>query len=60
MVTYIIAKHREDREKKDKEETRIKEEVDAKTNHTANEVFHYIPVMKQEIKEVILIFKKYK
>ncbi|EZA62749.1 DNA topoisomerase [Ooceraea biroi] len=49
------SKHRDDREKKekDREETKVKEEVLVKTNHTINEGFHYNLNIKPEPKEAM-------
>lgn len=57
-LNRLVAKHRDDREKKDKdkEEIKVKEEPVEKikmkvekVNHTINEGFHYNLDMKQEV-----------
>jgi len=68
VFNQIVAKHRDDKEKKekDKEETKVKEETVMKTNHTINEGFNNLDI-KSEIKEVsfvhnilCIMFKKLK
>lgn len=51
MHGQIAAKHREEKEKKDKEEFKMKEEPNMKINHTVNQQFHFVEV-KCEVKEV--------
>lgn len=46
----MVAKHREEKDKKDKEEVKVKEETNVKMNHIINQGYHYN--MKPEIKEV--------
>lgn len=48
----FLAKHREEKEKKDKEEIKVKEETNVKMNHAINEGYHYNMEIKSEIKEV--------
>jgi len=48
----LVAKHREEKEKKDKEEIKVKEESNVKMNHAINEGFHYNMEIKCELKEV--------
>lgn len=47
----IAAKHREEKEKKDKEEIKVKEETNMKMNHAINEGYYNMEI-KSEIKEV--------
>lgn len=53
-IFKFIAKHREERDKKEKEkdEVRNKEDVEVKPNHLINESFCYNHDIKPDIKEV--------
>lgn len=49
----ITAKHREEKESKDKEEVKVKEEPNAvKMNHAINQFHYNLANIKSEIKEV--------
>lgn len=53
----ITAKHREEKDKKDKEEVKVKEEPNVKMNHVINQAYHFNMVIKSEMKEVRFLLR---